>query len=258
MPKRRCVFAPNLKSEFHFLKDADEVGKVFCTIFRVEHLKEFCEYANVEYKNILGSVKTRWLSLLPGITRIIDIYPGLKLYFEEQEKCPTILKSFFNDPISKVWFYFLQSQLKVVCNTVIKIEGDKKSTCKVAEELKILVEKIKNRKNQNFLTSNILSMLNDLKNNNIHIEQVFQSRINEWQKSSAKLEVKWCEIIEYTKAHNIDTTNISAILEYALAMPGTNTAVEKIFSTINVLWTDEKNRFLVETIKSIIDNDVGN
>lgn len=29
MPKRRCVFAPNLKSEFPFLKDADEVGKEF-------------------------------------------------------------------------------------------------------------------------------------------------------------------------------------------------------------------------------------
>ena len=130
-----------------------------------------------------------------------------------------------------------------------------------------MVGKIKNRKNQNFLTSNILSMLNDLKNNNMydqnsfrkstdvfyntflsyiekwgchfdelkvfrwvqlincptwenvqkcfqflieknqnnsnlkleedhlfdefnHIEQVFQSRINEWQKSSANLEVK--------------------------------------------------------------------
>jgi len=26
---------------------------------RVEHLKDLCEYANVEYKNILGSVKTR-------------------------------------------------------------------------------------------------------------------------------------------------------------------------------------------------------
>lgn len=296
---------------------------------RVEHLKEFCEYANVEYKNILGSVRTRWLSLLPAITRIIDIYQGLKLYFEKQEKCPTILKSFFNDPMSKVWFYFLQSQLKVVCDTVTKIEGDKISACEVAEELEILVGKIKNRKNQNFLTSNILSILNDLKNNNMydqnsfkkstdlfyntflsyiekwgchfdelkvfrwvqlincptwenvqkciqflieknqnnsnlkldednlfdefsHIEQVFQSRINEWQKSSAKLEVKWCEIFEYTKAHNIDTTNISAIVEYALAMPGTNAAVERIFSTINVLWTDEKNRFLVETIKSII------
>lgn len=296
---------------------------------RVEHLKEFCEYANVEYKNILGSVKTRWLSLLPAITRIIDIYPGLKSYFEKQEKCPTILKSFFNDPMSIVWFHFLQSQLKVVCDTVTKIEGDKISACEVADELEILVGKIKNRKNLNFLTTNILSLLNDLKNNNMynensfkkstdlfyntflsyiekwgchfdqlkifrwvqlincptwenvqkcitflmennrnnsnikldednlfdefsHVEQIFKSRIHEWQKNSAKVEVKWCEIFEYTKAHNIDTTNISKIVEYSLAIPGTNAAVERIFSTINVLWTDEKNRFLVETIKSIL------
>ena len=106
------------------------------------------------------------------------------------------------------------------------------------------------RKNQN--NSNLKLDEDHLFDEFSHIEQVFQSRINEWQKSSAKLEVKWCEIFEYTKAHIIDTTNISAIVEYALAMPGTNAAVERIFSTINVLWTDEKNRFLVETIKSII------
>lgn len=67
-----------------------------------------------------------------------------------------------------------------------------------------------------------------------HVEQIFKSRIHEWQKNSAKVEVKWCEIFEYTKAHNIDTTNISNIVEYSLAIPGTNAAVERIFSTINV------------------------
>jgi len=85
-----------------------------------------------------------------------------------------------------------------------------------------------------------------------HVKQIFKSRIHEWQKNSANVEVKWCKIFEYTKAQNIDTTNISKIVEYSLAMPGTNAAVEQIFSTINVLWTDEKNRFLVETIKSIL------
>jgi len=109
-------------------------------------LKEFCEYANVEYKNILESVKTRWLSLLSAITRIIDIYPGLKLYFEKQEKCPTILKFFLNNSLSIVWLYILQSQLKVLCDTVTKIEGDKISSCKVSDKLEILVGKIKNRK----------------------------------------------------------------------------------------------------------------
>ncbi|XP_026819093.1 uncharacterized protein LOC113557737 [Rhopalosiphum maidis] len=41
MPKKRCVFTPQLKLEFPFLQDADEVGKIFCTIsksvFPIEH-----------------------------------------------------------------------------------------------------------------------------------------------------------------------------------------------------------------------------
>jgi hypothetical protein len=37
-----------------------------------------------------------------------------------------------------------------------------------------------------------------------------------------------------------------------LALPGTNAEVERIFSVINILWTDEKNKFKVETVKAII------
>jgi len=33
---------------------------------------------------------------------------------------------------------------------------------------------------------------------------------------------------------------------------GTYAAIERIFSITNVLWTDEKNRFLVPTIKAVI------
>ncbi|KAL4122741.1 hypothetical protein QTP88_015022 [Uroleucon formosanum] len=246
---------------------------------------------------------------------IIDIWTKLKKKYPLMYECTMVALAL--------------PTTQVVCDTVTKIEGDKISACEVAEELEILVGKIKNRKNLNFLTTNILSLLNDLKNNNMyyensfkkstdlfyntflsyvekwgcyfdqlkifrwvqlinfptwenvqkcikflmennrnnsntkldednlfdefsHVEQIFKSRIHEWQKNSAKVEVKWYEIFEYTKAHNIDTTNISKIVEYSLAIPGTNAAVERIFSTINVLWTDEKNRFLVETIKSII------
>jgi hypothetical protein len=36
------------------------------------------------------------------------------------------------------------------------------------------------------------------------------------------------------------------------AIPGTNAAIERVFSITNSLWTDEKSRFLVETIKAVI------
>jgi len=54
---------------------------------RVEELKEFCNFTNTQYKNVLGSVKTRWLSLKSEISRFIEMYPALKSYFDSQDKC---------------------------------------------------------------------------------------------------------------------------------------------------------------------------
>lgn len=41
MPKRRCVFTPNLKVEFPFLRDSNKIGKVLCivckSVFSIEN-----------------------------------------------------------------------------------------------------------------------------------------------------------------------------------------------------------------------------
>jgi hypothetical protein len=50
----------------------------------VEELKEFCDFVDIEYKQVLGSVKATWLSLQPAITRVTDMFPGLKAYFLSQ------------------------------------------------------------------------------------------------------------------------------------------------------------------------------
>jgi hypothetical protein len=42
------------------------------------------------------------------------------------------------------------------------------------------------------------------------------------------------------------------ILEFSFNIPGTNAAIERVFSITNVLWTDEKSRFPVETIKAMM------
>jgi hypothetical protein len=87
----------------------------------VEELKEFFYFTDVEYKQILGSVKTRWLSLQPAIARVIFMFPTLKSYFLSQEKCPTMPRKMFNDPVSLVWIYFLESQMKVHSISMKKI-----------------------------------------------------------------------------------------------------------------------------------------
>jgi hypothetical protein len=75
---------------------------------RVEELKKFCDFVDIEYKQFLRNVKTRWLSLQPAIARVIDMFPGLKYYFLSREKCPMTLRIFFNYPVSIVWLHLLE------------------------------------------------------------------------------------------------------------------------------------------------------
>ena len=45
---------------------------------RVEELKVFCEFVKIEYNQLLGYSKTRWLALMPAVHRILVLYPALK------------------------------------------------------------------------------------------------------------------------------------------------------------------------------------
>ena len=71
-------------------------------------------------------------------------------------------------------------------------------------------------------------------------------------KNGSKAKDRWCEIFETLKKNNISIKYLTIILEYSMAIPGTNVSVERVLSITNVLWTDEKNCFLVDTIRSII------
>jgi hypothetical protein len=42
------------------------------------------------------------------------------------------------------------------------------------------------------------------------------------------------------------------ILEFSFAIPDTSAAIKRVFSITDAVWTEEKSRFLVETIKAVI------
>jgi hypothetical protein len=46
--------------------------------------------------------------------------------------------------------------------------------------------------------------------------------------------------------------NISTVVEVSVSLPGTNAAGERLFSLVNALWTDERNRLEVPTVKLIV------
>lgn len=60
---------------------------------RRESLKEFCEFCDVEFHEILRHVVTRWLSLNPAITRLLQNWVPLKSYLVSiGDECPRHLQ----------------------------------------------------------------------------------------------------------------------------------------------------------------------
>lgn len=79
---------------------------------RVEKLKSMCaEIDGVEYSQLLGYAKTRFLALGPAIGKILNLFDVLKSYFLGSKKGELLIKSFFNHPLSKLWLLFVKEQV---------------------------------------------------------------------------------------------------------------------------------------------------
>jgi hypothetical protein len=76
--------------------------------------------------------------------------------------------------------------------------------------------------------------------------------MDEWNTKSLTTFERWSEIFELGQSERISLKNSQFILEFSFAIPGTSAATERVFSITDALWTDEKNRFLVETIEAVI------
>lgn len=78
---------------------------------RVEKLKQICaDIEGLEYSQLLGYAKTRFLALGPAIGRILDLFEALKTFFSEVTDQPFI-ESFFKDPLAKFWLHFAKDQV---------------------------------------------------------------------------------------------------------------------------------------------------
>jgi len=121
----------------------------------------------------------------------------------------SVLRTFFNDPKSMAWLCFVQSQLKEVCDTIKRIEGDHISAGEVYEEIEVLCGKIKNRKNQHFFTSELAQLISDLDKNKLYSEKkfieitdefndTFLSQVEKWRYHFETLKVfRWIQVLDF-------------------------------------------------------------
>jgi hypothetical protein len=86
----------------------------------------------------------------------------------------------------------------------------------------------------------------------VHIANISETRVDKRNTKSPTNFERWSEIFESVQTECISLKNTQLILEFSFAIPGTSAAIERVFSITNSLWTEEKSRFLVETIKAVI------
>ncbi|KAL4126793.1 hypothetical protein QTP88_011002 [Uroleucon formosanum] len=315
-----------------------DIESIVCKIFgffhiytvRVENLKEFCDFADVQYKGLLSHSKTRWLSLFLAIERIISIYNGLKSYFLSQNTCPNALKIFFENESSLLWLKFLSSQLKTINSYIKKVESQKLSAIELTIIMEDLMQKIENKRQEKFLTTEIENLvtkfedeglinrkdfenkcdefyalcynyLKNWNNSNQHVnqlksmlwitltpktivtwenvkksvqfinnvmskpnsvtfdeetffeqfktfEKIFHQQNDEWHHQD--IEDKWLFIFKTFADNNQEFSMLLKVVEFSFVLPGSNAAVERVFSLMNNTWTNLRNKLDIKTVEA--------
>ena len=129
---------------------------------RVTELKNFCKFVEIKYQRILQHGNTRFLSLLPALQRILEMFEGLKSYFNFQEGCPTLIKKCFEEPTQELYLIFVHGQLKYFNETILKLEKENANAVNVASVLSELKLNLVEKKENNFIPSAALTLLGKL------------------------------------------------------------------------------------------------
>ncbi|CAK1594251.1 unnamed protein product [Parnassius mnemosyne] len=131
---------------------------------RVERLKDFCEQAALEYNNILSHSRSRWLSLLPAIERILKLWLPLKEFFAKEAKAPKAVVDFFADPLSEVYTLFVHSQAFLIEKQIKKIEKSVITIVEVKNVLQDTKKQLSDRLINKYLGNQTTQLYNKLKN----------------------------------------------------------------------------------------------
>lgn len=126
---------------------------------RTESLKEYCEFAAVEFGTLLSHSKTRWLSLFPGIEGLLQMHPALKAFFLSQEKPPMQIRTFFEDEFSEIYLWQMHSLVCVFQSHIQEMERENNSVLEVKRILNRVQSTLHERNMDNFMPFKVKSML---------------------------------------------------------------------------------------------------
>ncbi|GFY70761.1 uncharacterized protein TNIN_248551 [Trichonephila inaurata madagascariensis] len=104
------------------------------------------------------------------------MYQPLKSYFLSIEKCPLLLKNFFKDPTSELWFYFLHAQSASFYQAVLQLEGQTVSAIEAAQVINQLKDNLTQKQTNQFLPFMVRQLMLKLKDSGTDIDEEFVKR----------------------------------------------------------------------------------
>jgi hypothetical protein len=84
------------------------------------------------------------------------------------------------------------------------------------------------------------------------VQKYWESKSEVWNdKNDQNVTENWCKMLAHFKKEDINVVNVKCLISLCLTLPGSNTLIEHVFSVVSVLWSDEKNRLRIETVKAL-------
>lgn len=130
-------------------------------------LQECFDFFNMEFKQMVRDVPTRWLSLSKAVDRILSSWPAIKTYFlsQEEENCDgfiwKIVKSEENE-IPELNLYFVSHFLNFMCESILMLEKEDISSTELHDVMFITKEKLELRLRDNFFGAKVRSSMKNL------------------------------------------------------------------------------------------------
>ena len=73
-----------------------------------------------------------------------------------------------------------------------------------------------------------------------------------WSTEKIDIEKRWLEIFDHFEKIGYPMQNLYFLVDFILSLPGTNSVVERLFSLIFNMWTDEKSQLSMDTLTGMI------
>ena len=117
---------------------------------RTAELKDFFEWTDTEWAELLRHAPTRWLTLLPAVERIISNFTPIKSYFMSQNSIAPLLRLFFDDDLSLAYLGFVAN----VCNSfqpaLTRLQSDEALIVEMYEIMNNVRQSLNERKAEQF------------------------------------------------------------------------------------------------------------